>query len=529
MSTRSKPRGCSFLVATSILFGCSVDRRGLEAMPEKPSSGVGRYDSGTNGGGDRGDASTGEGSEPPAEDEGADAASGGAGTASPSGHGGSNPDAASSVDPEPEPVATSSDPESRCDFEVTHSLSSEIASVVIVQWSQRGTGLTSAFLEYGTGTDYGMVAPVLPDDLGASVVRTLLLGLPPSSEVHFRIVTESEGGRCRSEDFSQTTGPLANGFPVPTVETRLPDDASRGFIVTSRFIGGGGDNPGQVYIMNAEGQLVWWYSLPVAMLSRARMSYDGRFMWIRDVNLEGGDSRMYQVAMDGLGVETIDLPGSHHDFAVMPDGGIVFIRKTPDTCDEIVRRGPDGEMSVIFEVREAFADLAPATRDLCHTNYVVYDATDGSYTFSELNNDAIVKISEQGELIWVLGGAYSDFEGATWNHRQHGHQMLALDRILLFNNGDMDNGELSLLREYSLDFERMTATETWTYDAGLISTALGDVQRLPNGNTFAVYTTAGVMQEVTPAGEVTREISFPLGEGPGYADFRMSLYGLPLR
>lgn len=488
MSTPFDRRGSAILVATCALQGCGVDNRALEPTTEHPGPSVDRRDSATPG---------------------------------------SDSDAAVSM--EPEPVDSAPEPERRCDFEVTHSLSSEIASVVIVEWSKKGSAPTAAFVEYGASTDYGMVAPIPPEDLVSGVVRTLLLGLPASSEVHFRVVTEGEDGRCRSGDFSQTTGPITTGFPVPTVDTPLPGDASPGFIVTSRFTGGQGDEPGQVYIMNTEGELVWWYSLPVDLLSRARMSYDGRFLLVRDVNLAGGESRIYRVSMDGLEVDTIDLPGSHHDFAVTPDGGIVFIRKTPDSCDEIVRRDPDGYMMVIFQVRDALPDLEQTERDLCHTNYVVFDATDGSYTFSELHNDAIVKVSEQGELIWVLGGAKSHFEGVTWDNRQHGHQMLSAERILFFNNGDMDNGDLSFVREYRLDFSRMTAVETWTYEGGLISTALGDVQRLSNGNTFVVYSTAGVMQEVTPEREVAREISFALGEGPGYADFRTSLYGPPPR
>jgi hypothetical protein len=406
-------------------------------------------------------------------------------------------------------------------------VSPEIASVIVVEWSLDGSTPAAAFIEFGASTEYGHVAPVDIDEAGGSF-RTLLLGMTPLTEVHFRIVARSGDDECVSQDFSELTGPVLNGFPVPSVETSLPELASDGFIVTSRFVGGRGEGTGQVYIMNGQGQLVWWYAPPTELISRARLAYDGHSLFLREVNVQGVDSRIHQVSMDGLELETIELPGSHHDFTLTPDGGLVFIRKTEDSCDEIVKRSRDGELQVLFAVIDAFPELPPADRDRCHTNYVVYDAADDSYTFSELNNDAIVKITSQGELVWVLGGGYSDFAGASWN-RQHGHQLLDGDRIVLFNNGDADYAEPSIVREFALDFEAMTATETWSYDSGFISTALGDVQRLTNGNTFVVYSTAGVMQEVTPEGALARDIRFALGEGPGYADFRPTLYGPPPR
>jgi hypothetical protein len=71
-----------------------------------------------------------------------------------------------------------------------------------------------------------------------------------------------------------------------------------------------------------------------------------------------------------------------------------------------------------------------------------------------------------------------------------------------------------------------TAMQSWSYMASQGSPVLGDVQRLPNGNTLATYSTQGVIHEVNPAGELVQSMTT---SSLGYADFRESLYGPPLK
>jgi hypothetical protein len=75
----------------------------------------------------------------------------------------------------------------------------------------------------------------------------------------------------------------------------------------------------------------------------------------------------------------------------------------------------------------------------------------------------------------------------------------------------------------------LSAAEIWSYDPGVFlgSTILGDVQRLPNGNTLIVYSTAAEIREVSPSGDVVQTVL--CSNAFGYADFRETLYGPPLR
>jgi hypothetical protein len=73
----------------------------------------------------------------------------------------------------------------------------------------------------------------------------------------------------------------------------------------------------------------------------------------------------------------------------------------------------------------------------------------------------------------------------------------------------------------------MTATRVWTYAATppINNDGLGDVQRLPNGNTVIAYSAQGVVHEVNANKELLQEITWPIGGAFGYIVKRESLYG----
>jgi hypothetical protein len=417
-----------------------------------------------------------------------------------------------------------------CTMNVVSDVSSVIPTVGIVTWSADLAPIDSAYIEFGPDENYGLQAPV---DLTEPEYRTLLLGMTASSDYHFRVVATSGNATCMSQNYELSTGPVANGIAEPSVSPALAAEVAPGFLVTSRFTGGGGGGgEGQMYIYNQNGKLVWWYTPPVGGISRARMSYDGKYMIARDVNANGaGQGQVVRVSIDGLEEEEIDIPNGHHDFTVTPDNGIVFIKKAPDNCDEIVKLAADGTQSVIYTVSDAFGGDVGGGNDPCHVNTIQYNESDDSFTFSALNLNAYVKVTAAGNLVWVLGGNSSEFggAGADWD-RQHGHHMLADDRILFFNNGNLGGGGGgSLALEVLLDLGTMMATRVWDYDGDNSSQTLGDVQRLPNGNTLITYSNAGVTHEVNADKALVQEMTWPIGGAIGYVNHRPDLYGPPPR
>ena len=71
----------------------------------------------------------------------------------------------------------------------------------------------------------------------------------------------------------------------------------------------------------------------------------------------------------------------------------------------------------------------------------------------------------------------------------------------------------------------LSATLVHDYPGTAASSTLGDVQRLPGGNTLVTYSQAGAALEVDPSWAPVQKI-----EGVwGYADWRETLYGPPAR
>jgi hypothetical protein len=80
--------------------------------------------------------------------------------------------------------------------------------------------------------------------------------------------------------------------------------------------------------------------------------------------------------------------------------------------------------------------------------------------------------------------------------------------------------ESSAVIEYSLS----DGAEIFRYDPGIFSVWLGDVERLPNGNTLVTFSIAGVIHEIDANGNLVREIT---ASAIGYSSWRPTLYGSP--
>ena len=80
--------------------------------------------------------------------------------------------------------------------------------------------------------------------------------------------------------------------------------------------------------------------------------------------------------------------------------------------------------------------------------------------------------------------------------------------------------------EVLLDETNNTATKTWEYQSAGLRHALGDAERLPNGNVLVTNSLSGLTRRSTaPARSCSRSSTRSFG----YVDFRTSLYGPPPR
>jgi hypothetical protein len=396
-----------------------------------------------------------------------------------------------------------------CTITATSSLSTAIPTVGIVTWSTDLAGLTDARIEFGLTTAYGMTAPV---NLTRMSYRTLLLGMKPSREYHYRVVARAGQNECTGTDGALMTGALSN---LPTIN-RVTNDATA---LAGGFLIGSLSQMGNAFILDGDGDFVWWTTIATA--SRVHLSADSQYMWSLATNQSGGAPQVRRVSMDGMGgVEMHDEFGdAHHDIVVLPDDSVGFLQYYMDgRRDRVMERAPDGTVRQIIDI-----PMAHGGTTTNHSNSIQYYAPDDSYTVSDLFQNCYVKFSRQGQVAWVLGGETSDFTGlgSTWT-REHGHHLVQPNRLVFFNNGEMNSN--AVIREVTLDLTAMTAANTWQYEGGQRSNTLGDAQRLWNGNTLATYSNANTIHEVSPTGELVQSLQFMAGT-LGYTTKRQSLYG----
>jgi len=407
-------------------------------------------------------------------------------------------------------------------------LSSAIPTVGVVEWSLAGAPPSSAKVVYvlsdasDSTLNRGGEAPV---NLGQPNHRTLLLGLKQSKDYTFHIEASRNGQTCRSQDYVlPTTGRLANSPTPVTVKVAQADKRRPGFIVASS----GASLPSSAYIIDADGDLVWWSPAPQNP-TRAQMDYEGENMWMVSLNLTNSGGEMRYVSMDGE-QEQRDVPGleyAHHDFTVMPGGKVAALawsRPGIDPESNLVIRSPDGTVTTPFTIGNNLY-----RSDSFHANAIHYLPTDDSFTIADRNPNALVKVSASGTPEWQIGGSC---EGAPAGGKcaardwqvVHGHHLLDDGTFMVFNNGYTDRAHVFEFK-VSETPSSFAATVVKDDTGTAASTNMGDVQRLPGGNTLVTYATDGLIVELDSAWNEVQTFSLRVG----YSNWRPTLYGPPLR
>jgi hypothetical protein len=414
------------------------------------------------------------------------------------------------------------------DFTVSlNAVSSQIPTVGVVEWSLRGAAPFGAKIVYklkdppSASLNQGGEAPV---DLSKPNYRTLLLGLKQSRDYTFHIETTRGGATCVSTEYAlPTTGSFAAARPV-TVEVAQPEKREPGFIVTSS----GTSVPDSAFIIDADGEIVWYADGPLNT-TRAQMDYEGDTMWMVALNLDNDGGEMRYVSMDGEQAQQ-NVPGlenAHHDFTVMPGGkvaALVWSVAGVDPPSDLVIRSPDGTVTSPFTIGSNLY-----LSDTYHANAIHYLPFDDSFTIADRNPNVFVKVSATGTVQWQLGGVCDQAPAGNLCVPQdwevvHGHHLLEDGTFLAFNN---TYNPVSDVFEFQLNAtpSSFVATVVKDYEGAGSSTTMGDVQRLPGGNTLVTYSTDGTIVELDSSWNEVQTFSSRFG----YSNWRPTLYGPPLR
>lgn len=405
-----------------------------------------------------------------------------------------------------------------------------ISTVGVLEISGDATGAVVKFGPSDNPTKYE--APV---DTTESNNRTLLLGMKQNKTYNYSLMM----GDQVCDEGTIDTGSMSVGVPTPsTFNVKNEGAYNGGFLILETFSNIGGWDG--AFILDEDGDVVWWYNPTQSQnsdWSRARMDWTGKYMLIGSANyprLSGGP--IIRVKMDGTEEKIVLTSDRHHDFTVIPDDDnedsykIATIEYSGGSQNDTIAVY-DSEGGNRVEVTNVKEDLYTDLVGNTHANAINYIISENAFTLSLRDADVIIKVDgDTGEPIWYFGGTKNDFPGADWDV-QHQHHILP-DSILLFNNGSGFGGVFggggATVLEYSItEGSSNSATQIMSYTAGYDSFSLGDVKRLPNGNTQVIYSNDGTIQEVNSSGQVVMEAIWGMGTVLGYGNRRGSLYGGP--
>ena len=242
-----------------------------------------------------------------------------------------------------------------------------------------------------------------------------------------------------------------------------------------------------------------------------------------------------------------------HELEMLANGYAFILgeedQQVDDTSDQMIRGSViqefDPSGNVVFEWRSFdHIELGEAPHlilkgsllDYVHTNSIEVD-TDGNIITSHRHLDQVNKINiNTGEFIWRLGGEKNEFtfidDPYKFNY-QHDCRRLANGDITLYDDGNFHVPARSFAKEYRLDEINKTATLVWSYSHPDVNgvkafyPAMGNVQRLPNGNTFIGWgqrsnLTLPSMTEVDPDGNIVWELT--LSDENPYVAYRAHKY-----
>ncbi len=399
----------------------------------------------------------------------------------------------------------------------------EVVAVRLRRDDHEDIGLRNALYTFRVSSS--TAAPPAPklDDL----LTTLGIQIPPGQ-------TPGEPGRCAPPvDYD-----LPDDFPGICIEQA--DDPSPGGIFVGAFVAGGRAlYRTYLMILNDAGVPLFWRGKANSMFLDFKKQPDGRLSYF-----DYAENKYYFLDTSYSVVDSVQCQGyatDLHDVQVLPDGDVLVMGTDPQTVDMsamveggdpdaivtgLVIQEQDVDRNVVFQWRSLehidildadHIDLTRHTIDYVHANSVALD-DDGNIIVSCRHLSAVLKINrDTGDVMWWLGGKHNDFTllgDDHWFSHQHSCRRLPGGTITLFDNGRYSDPRVSRAIEYRMDEVNKTVTLVWsfTHDPPLLGSAMGNVQRLADGNTMIGWGTANPnVTEVRPDGSTAFEMSFPTG------------------
>ena len=345
--------------------------------------------------------------------------------------------------------------------------------------------IDAARIEFGLAGAFDRAAPV---DLTGDTPRAMLIGMKPETTYEWRVVYASADVVRQGPTETVTTGALPDDVPAPTVERS--EGSEPGFLVVSEWRRGRNEDP-YVYILDPDGDVVWWYQSRLTGPCAARISEGGQSLWILTPNNSGAE--IERVRMDTLDNRVWSGLGATHDLVTMPgDDCAIFIAYNEQ--DDLYQLCAGDESPTVV------SNVGSQGGTARHLNAIRYDAEEDLLITSDVSTALYGVEPDTGDVIWQL-------PSSRWGGRQHAMHLLEGSILVFANNGGPSNTSAIV------ELDRTEFREIWSVDLGVSVPNLGDVQRLPGGNTLVHLSGVGGIVEIAPDGSVVSEVDTFAGYG----------------
>ena len=340
------------------------------------------------------------------------------------------------------------------------------------------------FVQFGTDTNYGLTTWSQPAPQNGGAVSLFVAGMRANTLYHMRgVVQFPEGMQLMDADQTFMTGaPLAAQLPNLTTTTTAGMTPQSGVELLS-FVNTTPTSKLGLAVADLSGNVLWTYNpgLPLGIIANPiKLMPNGHFLInFSKGSLAGVNSVLQEVDLAGnliwqmtaadlnnaLAAATcagcnIMVLGTHHDFAILPNGHLIVIASTHRVVSGVTVIG-----DVLIDLDQnrkpqwawnEFDHLDINRRpyqypDWTHTNAILYSAADGNLIISIRHQNWLVKVdyangAGTGDILWRLGyqGDFTLVGGAdptNWFYAQHGPSFMTANTagkfsLILFDNGD---------------------------------------------------------------------------------------------
>jgi arylsulfate sulfotransferase len=346
----------------------------------------------------------------------------------------------------------------------------------------------SVTIQFGQTTNYGLTTWTQPTPAGGGALGTFVAGMLANTTYHMQATVKFASGLTFTDiDHTFTTQALTAVQIPKLTATTTPGMTPQSGVEFLNLISTGGQV--SVGVTDLAGNMLWGYNAPPGVFSNgAKLMPNGHFLinFNNSATADGANSIIQEVDLGGnvvwqltaaqlnqaLASATctgcnITVVGTHHDFAVLPNGHLILIAAQQKT-----ETGLTGFPDPVTVTGDVLIDLDQnhnpvwlwsefdhldvnrhpfSFPDWTHTNSVVYSPDDKALIISIRHQFWVVKIDYNngqgtGNILWKLGfqgdfALQSGTDPIDWFYAQHDANVASTNssgtfQLIMFDNGN---------------------------------------------------------------------------------------------